>query len=858
MSPTNTIGVAKTVTKSCASRPSKTARLLSTEANRCQKYKSATQPGRVRLSRIGHLKCNRGGQGVLPTHSHGVARDICLNTTSTRRYLNVGLVKIPDEYRKEWFALNESKAKMNPMLPRFKAMSHTDTVFATLNCTHFCSAQQLIDEGGRRFYDLPDGIALTLRADDEEGQIIQDQGVMCTVYEPELLDDIRALNAIMQEDNMDAAIQKVETEFDSFGLANIIVNEMTKNDEANRKKISVDDVMAELAKLGHGNMSVADWRHLVHFRLMMPNVQAGMLFDCLVQVCQGRVTTKPETYGHISNLHANRHPWVKAFILMETYAAQLLDETTGLACTFNHAGPQAKIVQTLDPKAIKLVGREKEFLLSVGEFFGAVVKKYYPSEEAEGESAEKKMLANATLMKALGRLVWKVAMALLAQTRKVTTAEGAAPVIGDDKATQNLINKMMKGAFALVEDRYVGHLENAGVVFSISGERPAPLHPRTKEPDAVNGTSAMSHSQAKDRLSHGQRGTTLPGTASEVRLLSDGGVISEVTAKDVIKQLGLTGTGIGQDVGVRNKSILAQSRLPCIATKVTIVSLNPPEVTIQVEGKIQIQGTEQLVSKKVTVDVDDLVPVDSVKASKTDPLDMGYDSKMPRVPKFDYVDNQTSWMKSCVQSTNRGLAAASAESIAAQVEVVLVDSSQGVMHCRTTRPISRGTLRLYPYGGELVPIDDVIERNRVEQSFSVKDGYMKALELVGTVKALGKLWNEDFIMYSAMSHKPLPLLTVDSDDRVVCARHFSPFWAVMLVGRDSTHMVNMAPYMEEYSIPHAVAKQWGVMKVGSRVSVSIPFLSNTRDLNAGELLALPYDGGHKSIFCAKIPPAKAK
>ena len=115
-------------------------------------------------------------------------------------------------------------------------MSHTDTVFATLNCTHFCSAQQVIYEGGRRFNDLPDGMALTLRADDEEGKIIQEQGPMCVVYESELLDDIRALLAIMQEDNMDAAIQKGETEFDAFGLANLTVNDMTENDEANSKK----------------------------------------------------------------------------------------------------------------------------------------------------------------------------------------------------------------------------------------------------------------------------------------------------------------------------------------------------------------------------------------------------------------------------------------------------------------------------------------------------------------------------------------------------------------------------------------------------------------------------------------------
>ena len=177
---------------------------------------------------------------------------------------------------------------------------------------------------------------------------------------------------------------------------------------------------------------------------------------------------------------------------------------------------------------------------------------------------------------------------------------------------------------------------------------------------------------------------------------------------------------------------------------------------------------------------------------------------------------------------------------------------------RVKQPILCGTLRMYPYGGEILLLDDGIGRNRVEQVFSVKDCYMKGLRVSGKAKSFAKMWKEEYIVYSAMSHKPLPLVTVGSDDLVSCTRHFSPFWAVMLVGRDTTQMVNMAPYMEEYVIPHAVAKNYGVLTLGSRLSVDMPFLTNTRDLNAGELLALPYDAGHKSIFCTKIPPPKAK
>ena len=162
MSTTKTTSLTKSLmTISDTDRPSKKPKLLAAEANRSAKYKSPNQPGRVRLSRLGFLKWNRGGQGVLPVHSHAVAQDVCTNTTSQRRYVEVALVKIPDKYRAEWIALNQSKANMNPLLPRFKAMSHTDTVYATLNGTHFCSGQQLIYEGGRRFHDLPDGMPFT-------------------------------------------------------------------------------------------------------------------------------------------------------------------------------------------------------------------------------------------------------------------------------------------------------------------------------------------------------------------------------------------------------------------------------------------------------------------------------------------------------------------------------------------------------------------------------------------------------------------------------------------------------------------------------------------------------------------------
>ena len=91
------------------------------------------------------------------------------------------------------------------------------------------------------------------------------------------------------------------------------------------------------------------------------------------------------------------------------------------------------------------------------------------------------------------------------------------------------------------------------------------------------------------------------------------------------------------------------------------------------------------------------------------------------------------------------------------------------------------------------------------------------------------------------------------DDKVEL-QHMSPFWAVMIGGRDTPQMVNMTAYMEEYKIPHPVAKNYGEMKMSSSLTVRLPFLTNKNDVAAGELLVLPCDGGLAEICFESFPP----
>ena len=79
------------------------------------------------------------------------------------------------------------------------------------------------------------------------------------------------------------------------------------------------------------------------------------------------------------------------------------------------------------------------------------------------------------------------------------------------------------------------------------------------------------------------------------------------------------------------------------------------------------------------------------------------------------------------------------------------------------------------------------------------------------------------------------------------------YWAVMLAGRDTSHMVNMLPFEERYCMPHPIPTSFGQATLFDRTFVRFPFLSNSRNIEPGELLVLPYDGGSKEMICENFP-----
>ena len=168
-------------------------------ARRAEKYISPNQPGRVLLSKISWHHRNCGGQGILPSNGQHVAFEICEKGNSKRRHKEVILVEVPEDRVTDWLAANKEKAKMNPLLADFAAMSHTGPYYASLNGTHFVEAQKLIMEGNRRFRDHPSGTPFVLKEGDEEGRLIQELGVLAVVYTAGLWNDDSAIRSVMRE-----------------------------------------------------------------------------------------------------------------------------------------------------------------------------------------------------------------------------------------------------------------------------------------------------------------------------------------------------------------------------------------------------------------------------------------------------------------------------------------------------------------------------------------------------------------------------------------------------------------------------------------------------------------------------------
>ena len=110
---------------------------------------------------------------------------------------------------------------------------------------------------------------------------------------------------------------------------------------------------------------------------------------------------------------------------------------------------------------------------------------------------------------------------------------------------------------------------------------------------------------------------------------------------------------------------------------------------------------------------------------------------------------------------------------------------------------------------------------------------------------------QNFLMFSSSGGRGL-VTQSEGSAGPSSVGYVAPFWAVMLTDRDNQHMVNMIPYTDEITVPRLVSKSYRLNFMSS-MKANCTFLSNAKDLAAGDLLVLPYDGGCDEVFLDSPP-----
>ena len=162
-------------------------------------------------------------------------------------------------------------------------------------------------------------------------------------------------------------------------------------------------------------------------------------------------------------------------------------------------------------------------------------------------------------------------------------------------------------------------------------------------------------------------------------------------------------------------------------------------------------------------------------------------------------------------------------------------------------------MRLYPHDGMIIHMQDAVGRKRVESQLRERSSYMKGVKCSATLAKGTRQQKEHFMLYSPLSctrsHK-----TPTADEDKESHENVAAFWAVMFCTGDTTGMINMKPLMEEYRLNNATPLHHGQMVITQKLKYSLPLMTNTIDLNEGDLLVMPFDGGLPEIVCERFPP----
>ena len=83
----------------------------------------------------------------------------------------------------------------------------------------------------------------------------------------------------------------------------------------------------------------------------------------------------------------------------------------------------------------------------------------------------------------------------------------------------------------------------------------------------------------------------------------------------------------------------------------------------------------------------------------------------------------------------------------------------------------------------------------------------------------------------------------------------APYCGLMLAGRSSRDLVNMKPMTQVFMLPQPLLPNYNMRVAGFvfTLKLQLTYLTNTKQVQAGDLLVLPFDGGCDDIILDAAP-----
>ena len=445
------------------------------------------------LAELGFHPNNRGQLGISSTHVHEVAWS-CFGGIKLYRYKQVDVVRVPESALKEFRDANEKKCTADALMPKFSPTMK----LAIATKTHFVHANKLRADGSRTLMnDNKTPIVGKTNDEGSEERKILEEGVLCSVYSAKLWDDPAALDALMAADNDDADVEMGEDEIQALGRVETAVRAL----EAEGKKLSTDDVLTQMQRVGLRNYSVEQTRAFIDFRLALTEPIAKAFRTLVFASVTGRVSVQPADYKAIAGLDV-RAMWSKVGILISHYMTTYYAKWPPGSVVFSgpYTGRTTATAPKLQAGCLKELAVEGATLVKLDK----VVTKWIRHYVIQNPSVDKVMLARRDLFSQIGKLALKVGSALEKETLKA--AAQLKQVKPEERARTT--EGVLKGQFAEIEHKYRTALEDAGAF--TADTLPAALFPKeTKDKGKEEKGSAPAAPTSVAALSQASDGTVL-------------------------------------------------------------------------------------------------------------------------------------------------------------------------------------------------------------------------------------------------------------------------------------------------------------------------------------------------------------